>query len=93
MEISHGANVTATVSTGASVAVEISSPVDVGVGVGTQTHRGRDPYVGSYEATPTAYEQALPTAGKSMARDVTVHAVPYFETSNESGGMTVSILS
>lgn len=93
MEISHGTNVTAEVTTGASVAVEISAPVGVGIGVGTQTHRDRDPYVGSYEATPTAYEQALPTAGKSMARNVTIHKVPYFETSNESGGMTVSILS
>lgn len=50
-------------------------------------------YTGSYEATPTAYEQSLPTSGKSMTMDVTIHKVPYQEATNESGGYTVSILS
>lgn len=93
MTISAGASVTAAVSTGAAVAVSLSASVDVGAGVGTQTHRLPDPYAGSYEATPTAYEQSLPTSGKSMTRNVTIHKVPYFETGNESGGVTVSILS
>ena len=52
-----------------------------------------DEYDGPYEATPTAYEQSLPTSGKTMTRNVTIHKVPYQETSNESGGVTVSILS
>ena len=90
MPISTGASVTAAVSTGASVAVSLSASVDVAVG--TQTHRVNDPYTGSYEATPTAYEQSLPTSGKTMTRNVTIHKVPYYETSNESG-ITVSILS
>lgn len=93
MTIDAGASITAAVSTGAAVAVSLSASVDVGAGVGTQTHRLPDPYTGSYEATPTAYEQSLPTSGKSMTRNVTIHKVPYFETGNESGGMTVSILS
>lgn len=93
MEISHGANVTAEVTTGASVTVEISAPVGVGVGVGTQTHRVNDPYTGSYEATPAAYEQSIPTSGKTMTRNFTIHKVPYQEATNESGGVTVSILS
>lgn len=93
MRISPGADVAATVSTGAAVTVAITSSVDVDIGVGTQTHRVQDPYTGSYEATPAAYEQALPTAGKSMTSNVTIHKVPYQETSNESGGVTVSILS
>lgn len=93
MTISAGASVTAAVSTGAAVAVSLSASVDVGAGVGTQTHRLPDPYTGSYEATPTAYEQSLPTSGKSMTRNVTIHKVPYYETGNESGGVTVSILS
>lgn len=92
MQVSHGANVDAAVSTGAAVSVALTSSVEVGVGVGTQTHRVNDPYTGSYEATPTAYEQSLPTSGKTMTRNVTIHKVPYFETSNESG-ITVSILS
>lgn len=50
-------------------------------------------YPGPYEVTPTASEQSLGTLGKRMGSDVTVHQVPYYETSNESGGVTVSILS
>ena len=51
------------------------------------------PYDGEYEVTPTAYAQYLDTSNKFLKRDVTVHKVPYLETSNESGGFTVSILS
>lgn len=50
-------------------------------------------YEGTYEVTPTATEQTLGTMNRLLRRDVTVHKVPYFETSNESGGVTVSILS
>jgi len=50
-------------------------------------------YAGPYEATPTAYEQSMPTSGKTMTMNVTIHKVPYAETTNESGGYTVSILS
>lgn len=54
---------------------------------------GGTPYDGAYEVTPTASEQSLPTRDRLMRGDVTVHKVPYFETSNESGGYTISILS
>lgn len=54
---------------------------------------GGTPYDGVYEVTPTDFEQYLETTGKVMREDVTVHKVPYFETGNESGGYTVSILS
>jgi len=52
-----------------------------------------DEYDGPYEVTPSAREQTLGTMSKLMREDVTVHKVPYFETGNESGGLTVSILS
>lgn len=43
-------------------------------------------YDGEYEVTPKAYdEQTLETANRFMESDVTVHAVPYYETSNVSG--------
>lgn len=54
---------------------------------------GGVPYDGEYEVTPTAHEQYLETANKFLKRDITIHEVPYLETSNESGGFTVSILS
>ena len=48
-------------------------------------------YDGAYEVTPMAdVEQVLATAQKLMADDVTVHKVPYYETSNDHG-MTVYI--
>lgn len=50
-------------------------------------------YDGPYEVTPTAEEQVLGTSRHLMREDVTVHEVPYHETTNESGGYTVSILS
>lgn len=60
----------------------------------TQQHVfGGIPYDGAYEVTPTSYEQYLATENKTLKRDVTVHKVPYYETSNESGGYTISILS
>lgn len=50
-----------------------------------------DPYEGAYEVMPSFAEQALPTAGKQMLADVTVHAIPVSRTSNLSGGITVFI--
>ncbi len=43
-------------------------------------------YTGTYEVTPKANtEQTLQTAGKQLLENVTVHEVPYYETSNISG--------
>ena len=50
------------------------------------------PYDGSYEIAPVANaEVILSTTGKKMLDDVTVLEIPYYETSNESGGYTVII--
>lgn len=48
-------------------------------------------YNGSYEATPTVNEQSLLTAKKFMEDDVTIKAIPYYDTANTSGGNTVYI--
>lgn len=49
-------------------------------------------YDGSYEITPLPYTDTLmETNGKRMTDDVTVLAIPYYETTNESGGYTVNI--
>lgn len=50
-----------------------------------------DDYEGAYTVTPRFYEQTLETQGKYMHGDVTVLEIPYFETSNLSGGTTVYI--
>lgn len=49
-------------------------------------------YPGPYEVTPAVYEQSLETARLMMRDDVTVHEIPYAETSNIYG-TTVSIAS
>ena len=48
-------------------------------------------YIGPYDVTPQVASQTLNTAGKIMSSNVEVHGVPYFETSNTSGGSTVYI--
>lgn len=42
-------------------------------------------YEGSYESTPSTQDQVLDVGRKVMARDVVVKAIPYYETSNETG--------
>jgi hypothetical protein len=93
MRIDDGTKVVATVSTDAKISVMLSAPASVDVGVGTQTYIDHESYSGPYEVTPASNEQSLRTADKQMRRDVTIHKVPYYETSNEGGGVTVSILS
>lgn len=52
-----------------------------------------DTYDGSYEVIPTTDEQVLHTKSKYMEDDVMVRSIPYFETSNQTGGDTVYIAS
>ena len=42
-------------------------------------------YIGNYEVTPTSSEQSLLTKNKHMEDDVTIHKIPYYETSNLTG--------
>lgn len=48
-------------------------------------------YDGIYDVRPTVEDQSLPTKDKLLYKDVNVEAIPYFETTNESGGYTVII--
>lgn len=48
-------------------------------------------YTGAYHVTPSQEEQTLYTAQKILTGDVTVEEIPYYETTNESGGYTVII--
>ena len=49
-------------------------------------------YDGSYDVTPLpGAEVVLETVGMRMEDDVTVREIPYYETTNESGGYTVII--
>lgn len=48
-------------------------------------------YEGEYKVTPKVAEQILSTARKILNEDVVVEKIPYFEVSNNSGGITASI--
>lgn len=52
---------------------------------------GGEEYKGSYQVTPKVNEQVLETKEKVMKDNLTVVAIPFFETSNEVGGNTVYI--
>lgn len=62
------------------------------VGKAKLVYVGGDLYDGEYEVTPsTVQKQVLKTAQKIMSKNVTVHKIPYSQTSNLSGGDTVYI--
>lgn len=49
-------------------------------------------YDGPYEVVPMPYTaQILPTANLAMSDNVNVKEIPYYETSNTSGGYTATI--
>lgn len=90
IEIRHsGETVTATSQRGTVTARSPSYSLTVTSGVLV----GGVPYTESYEVTPSTSDQVLQTRSKTMTDDVTVHMIPYFETTNDAGGYTVSIAS
>lgn len=48
-------------------------------------------YDGSYIVTPKVEDQVLQTSDKLMSDDVTIKAIPFYSTSNQSGGETIYI--
>lgn len=49
-------------------------------------------YNGEYMITPLAFEQTtLETQGKKLVNNMVIKEIPYYETSNLSGGTTVYI--
>lgn len=64
--------------------------IPMAVDVAYQLVEGDD-YEGPYEVTPHFAEQTLPTYGKLMRDDVTVHIIPVVRTANPYGGDTIVI--
>lgn len=51
-----------------------------------------DIYDGEYKIVPRIFEkQVLPTSNRVLKEDVVVKEVPFYETSNDSGGITAYI--
>lgn len=55
---------------------EITVTREIEVEVFRVAHMGGAPYDGPYTVTPTRERQELPTAGKSLALNVVVEAIP-----------------
>jgi hypothetical protein len=71
------------------VVTDLTLTVSVGIDTAIVTTE-TPPYIGDYVVIPQTNEQILPTNGYRMTDDVTVHSVPYYEVSNQSG-LTVYI--
>ena len=52
---------------------------------------GGEHYEGNYDITPKVEKQTMPTKKKVMLDDVTIHAIPFYEVSNHTGGNTIYI--
>lgn len=66
----------------------ISGNITYGIGKGETIPL----YEGDYEVLPLAFEETvLPTKDKKLIEDIVVKEIPYYETSNTSGGNTVYI--
>ena len=50
-------------------------------------------YSGEYYIIPDAEDQYLDTKGRRLYADVHVAKIPYYETWNDAGGVTISIAS
>lgn len=58
-----------------SISATVRYPIDVHIPT----------YDGNYHVVPKSTEQLLPTKDKQMTDNVTIKAIPYFETSNGTG--------
>lgn len=48
-------------------------------------------YEGDYNVTPTVHGETLQTKDKYMEEDLEIKPIPIYETTNNSGGLTVYI--
>lgn len=82
-----------TVANGARISLRASETPSASLKVGAEIYDiGGAEYDGEYVIRPQPHdEQVLPTAHKKLSRDVTVERIPYYETSNPSGGYTAII--
>ena len=76
-------NINMTVHPHKSIQMKVEKAVAVGISGKT--------YEGDYEVIPTAEKQTMGTKQKYMKDDVTIHPIPFYSVSNNSGGNTVFI--
>lgn len=88
------ATITATVESKASITASVESNGIMTDVVIPRVHMIRSDlpnFEGEYWIYPNSQEQILPTENTSMRENFVVHAIPYREEVNQSGGLTVII--
>lgn len=84
LSLRTGDDVKLSLKTGGTASISLSSDIEVVDNI-------LPDYTGEIEITPTTEDQILETKDLSVRSNVTVFAIPYFETSNLSGGYTAII--
>lgn len=81
-------NISPVSGTGSITYPIITGNITYGIGKGESVPE----YKGEYTVLPQASEETvLSTKGTKLTKNITVKKIPYYETSNESGGNTVYI--
>lgn len=77
----------------ATTAAEKLKKISENTAKGTQSKNtgSAEIYEGSYTVIPSVESQTLETASKTMADDLLVESIPFYEVSNTAGGVTVTI--
>lgn len=85
--------ITLSVSAGEEVQLRVDGEGDLALGLGEPfISAGAEEYEGPYQVRPSPHgSQVLETRYRLMADDVTVEEIPYYKTTNESGGYTAII--
>lgn len=83
--------ITGSISEVASIDAELSEVETISAEITIPTYINVDVYDGEYEVTPTFTEQSLPTANKTLARNIAVKPIRVESVSNPEGGRTVYI--
>jgi len=85
-----GASLTGSVSAKSALSGKLSSNRTLSGNISIM--KEYDVYNGAYQVVPRAFDaQTLQTAEKLLKEDITVTDVPYWETSNESDGVSAYI--
>jgi hypothetical protein len=80
-----------TVSGAKSLTGQLTQEAQLVGSLATAYSVGAPNYEGEYEVTPTVAGLSLATRQKYMTDDVKIHAIPFFEVSNQAGGNTIYI--
>lgn len=89
--VSQTGTLTGTISGSQTLTGQISQEISIVGNLATAYSFGSVKYDGDYEITPTVNGLTMETKDRYMTENVKIHAIPFFEVGNTSGGNTVYI--